>query len=197
MLYNPNTGYPPDWIDLKHLQSGLNKKLAGRKIDLEKASTGGCFRGRGVGSWAWLMGMMLWGLSRNKLKEVGDWIGVTDAGWVVCAAEVLLGIGSNGCGNLHGQHLWVSPSWDECLKGGYRIHICAYPQDEIEKMIDAIEICAGPPSNCRVSLCIHPQAHPMKPTEPPYEPPPYEPPAKSYINCTTSPSNARIWLKKH
>ena len=28
------------------------------------------------------------------------------------------------------------------------------------------------------------------------EPPPYEPPTKSYIACTTSPTGARIWLKK-
>jgi len=34
-------------------------------------------------------------------------------------------------------------------------------------------------------------------TPPPYEPPPYEPPKKSYIDCSSNPSNANIWLKKH
>ena len=194
MTYNPNAGYPPDWIHLKHLQSGLNKKLGGREIDREKASRGECFRGsRDIPSWGYLYDSLLWGLTPNKLKEVGDWIGATDEGWVICAAEIILGVGSDGCGSMGGQHLWVSSSWDECLKGGYRIHICAYPQDEIENMIDAMEICAGPPSNCQVALIIHPQAHPMGPIEPP----PYVPPAKSYINCSTNPTNASIWLKKH
>ena len=32
---------------------------------------------------------------------------------------------------------------------------------------------------------------------PPYEPPPYEPPTKTYIEAESTPSNAKIWLKKH
>lgn len=207
MVYNRNAGYPSDWVHLKYLQSELDRVLRGRTIDVEKVKLAKC---------GWRYGESQHGTTGNisngfgrtdrsgkvdkfgqHLLDIEKHIGIYEEGARLNHGEIVIVLSSNGCPTLMEPHIetrYGEPHY-------YYIRICAFPEDVCDSIAGETEGCAGVDRGCSVGLSLSPGAHPMEPGapppyEPPVRPPPYEPPTKTYLQATTTPSNARIWLKK-
>ena len=189
MTYNPNAGYPSNWVHLSYLQSELNKKLNGRNVDIQKVKDRKC-------RWAFV-GDARHGLPGSRedyvadmrlLADFGRQIGVVAQGEKVVLAEI--GLGCGGCPRLYVPHVMIKKPSGEI----WRLMICALPKYICDRMVNDIVGCEGESKGCHVGLELSPFYHQMNGEPPPYEPPP---PEESYINATSSPSIASIWLKKH
>ena len=196
MTYNPNAGYPSNWVHLSYLQSALDKKLNGRNVDIEKVKDRKC-------RWAFV-GDARHGIpgdrenyerDMGRLRVFGEQIGVVAQGETVFLAEI--GLGCGGCPRLYVPHIMMrKPSGMV-----WRLMICALPKDICDRMANDIVGCEGGNNGCHVGLELSPSYHRMNgeppPTPPPPTPPTPPPTKKTYMGLSSSPSAARIWLKKH
>ena len=196
MTYNRNAGYPSGWVHLSYMQNALDQKLRGRAIDLEKIKNYKC-GWRIAQSGHGTVGNITEGFSKNSifkthLVNIEKLIGFYDQGIYLNHGEILMRLSSKGCPTLWQAHIETRPRSEVGDKYAY-IHICAFPKDKCDQIVRDTEGCMGDGRGCSVGLEIHQFAHPMEPGEPP----PYEPPTESYMECSTNPTNASIWLKKH